>query len=158
MTDWSAGPLRLCQVVDGVLVEVVDSGPSRAGGNDSDSGPLNLDDLDLRLNDLKDLVFTEYEPSSRKRLRKFPDLLEAVDEGVISLESAALIAGIKRPRVRVRADDVFLAVKTLLEYYTSEEILLALIEHDELLAEYLIASGVVGVCATHEGVGCVCHT
>ena len=26
------------------------------------------------------------------------------------------------------------------------------------LAEYLIASGVVGVCDTHEGVGCVCHT
>ena len=83
---------------------MTDTSPSRAGGNDSDTGPLNFDYL-------HDLVFTEYEPSSRKRLRKFPDLLEAVDEGVISLESAALIAGIKRPRVRVRADDVFLAVK-----------------------------------------------
>ena len=130
---------------------MTDTGPSRAGSNDSDPGPLNFDYL-------HDLVFRELEPSSRKRLWKFPDLLEAVDEGVISLESAALIAGIKRPRVRVRTDDVFLAVKTLLEYYTSEEILLALIEHDELLAEYLIASGVVGVCDTHEGVGCVCHT
>ena len=130
---------------------MTDTGPSRAGSNDSDPGPLNFDYL-------HDLVFRELEPSSRKRLWKFPDLLEAVDEGVISLESAALIAGIKRPRVRVRTDSASLAVATLLEHYTSEEILLALIEQDELLAEYLIAAGVIGVCATCEGVGCVCHT
>lgn len=60
--------------------------------------------------------------SSRKRLRKFPDLLKAVDEGVISLESAALIAGIKRPRVRVRTDDVVLAVRVLLKHYEAQDI------------------------------------
>ena len=60
--------------------------------------------------------------SSRKRLRKWPHLLEAVDEGVISLEQAALFAGIKRPRVRVRTDDVVLAVMVLLKHYDARDI------------------------------------
>ena len=81
------------------------------------------------------------EPKLRARLRKWPDLLRQVDEGLISLRQAALKAGIIKARVHMRTDNVGLAMKTAREHYNGQEIFLAQIEQDSALLEYLVRCG-----------------
>ena len=81
------------------------------------------------------------EPKLRARLRKWPDLLRQVDEGLISLQQAALKAGIIKARMTFRTDNSGLAVKTLLEHYACIELLLQMNEQDSSVSEYLWSCG-----------------
>jgi hypothetical protein len=81
------------------------------------------------------------EPKLRARLRKWPDLLRQVDEGLISLQQAALKAGIIKARVNIRTDNSALAVKTLLEHYDCLELLLEMNVQDGSVSEYLWSCG-----------------
>lgn len=58
--------------------------------------------------------------------RDAPALAQQVVAGELSAHAAAVQAGIRRPRTSIRTDDVDRAVGKLAEYYTLEEIRLAL--------------------------------
>lgn len=58
--------------------------------------------------------------------RDDPDLAAQVVAGTISPHSAAIKAGIRKPRAQFRTDDARLAVAALLKVYTREQLLAAL--------------------------------
>jgi len=58
--------------------------------------------------------------------RDHPDLAQQVVDGRISPNKAAIQAGIRKPYIRVRADDAHLAVTALLKHYTPIQLLAAL--------------------------------
>lgn len=58
--------------------------------------------------------------------RDHPDLAQQVIDGQISPNKAAIQAGIRKPYIRVRADDAHLAVAALLKHYTPIQLLAAL--------------------------------
>lgn len=58
--------------------------------------------------------------------RDHPDLARQVIDGQITPNAAAIKAGIRKPYIRVRADDAHLAVTALLKHYTPIQLLAAL--------------------------------
>jgi hypothetical protein len=52
-----------------------------------------------------------------ERLRRYPALAQRVRAGELSAHRAAIMAGIRHPKLTVRADDVLKAVRTLIKRY-----------------------------------------